>query len=454
MFRFLSNMLFIVILFLLVTAMPLSKDILTINIFQPVIEKPTEVVPVETTFALEGHFSSIDYTPDEIEFSIVSTPHDFSETLYDAIEVCVYDGEQLISTTSLKDLSPTLVNSNENTDQISFSLKSITDVLKANHYRVEIKGTSEGPFNETLTLVISNEKFDKLSLEAIDEAPDGKLAMRLYYPTDAYELLVPISRIVDYPKNRSRTTLKELDKGPTVGLGLPVGDSIWPYASKLSVRSGNASVYVYNPEYIAFENDFKPAVDAITYTLTSLDFIDQTNFYIDNTKRKSYGGVNLEQNFIPRTDNLAYLNYNKDSNYMLLAPVFIELLTEDDEALSSDVLENAKTLWKVLSSPHFSASLEKSSLYLSGSIPTGTELKAVNFDAGKLTLGVDNSFNNAFSGHEAYVKQMLLSIAKSFNSLEGVDEVYFTINGESPTDFYGYDLSKPLTNPAFINLEP
>lgn len=454
MFRFLSNMLFIVILFLLVTAMPLSKDILTINIFQPVIEKPTEVVPVETTFALEGNFSSIDYTPDEIEFSIVTTPHAFSEALYSQIEVSVYDGEQLISTTNLNDLSPRLVSSDQNTDQISFSLKSITDVLKANHYRVEIKGTNDSPFKEALTMTISNEKFDKMALDAINEAPVGKLAMRLYYPTDGYELIVPVSRLVNYPENRSRTTLKELDKGPVAGLGLPVGDAIWPYASKLSVKSGDASVYVFWPEYNPFENNFKPAVDAITYTLTSLDFIDQTNFYIDSNKPKSYGGVDLKQSFVPRTDNLAYLNYSKDSDYMLLAPISIELVNQNNEVLSTDVLSNAKVLWSTLSAPHLSISLEKTSPYISGSIPTGTELKAVSFEAGRLTLGVDSSFSNAFSGHEAYIKQMLLSISKSFNSLEGVNEVYLTINGDSPSDFYGYDLSKPLPDPAFINLEP
>ncbi len=455
MFRFLSNMLFIVILFLLVTVMPLSKDILTINIFQPVIEKPTEVVPVETTFALEGNFSSIDYTPDEIEFSIVTTPHAFSEALYSQVEVSVYDGDQLISTTNLSELSPSLISSTENSDQISFSLKTITDVLKANSYRVEIKGTTDSPFEEDLQLIISNEKFDKLALNSLTEAPAGKLTISLYYPTEGYEMLIPISRTVNYPENRSRTTLKELDKGPASGLGLPTGDTIWPYASKLSVKSGEASVYIYWPEYNAFENNFKPAVDAITYTLTSLDFIDQTNFYIDSNKPKSFGGVDLKQSFVPRTQNIAYLNYSKDSDYMLLAPLPLEsLIMSSTDDLSTDVISNAKILWQALSTPIYGTDLEKNSKYLSGTIPGGTELKSVTLESGSLMLGVDSSFSNSFNGHEAYINQMLLSISKSFASLENVTDVYLTINGESPSDFYGYDLTKPLPNPNYINLEP
>lgn len=454
MFRFLSNMLFIVILFLLVTAMPLSKDILTINIFQPVIESPSEEVPVTVTYKLDGAPSSIDYTPDQIEFSIESTPHSFSESLYENIEVLVYDGEQLISTTNLKDLSPTFENKDENTDRITFSLKTIVDALKANQYHVEIKGTDSSLFSETLSFMISNEKFDKLALETMNESVSGKLTLNLYYPTEHYELLVPVTRTIIYPKNRSRTTLKELDKGPASGLGLIQGDSIWPYASKLAVKGRNASVYIYNPEYVAFENNFKIAVDALTYTLTSLDFIDQTNFYIDNSKAKSFDGVDLKENFTPRTQNLAYLSYCKDSDYMLLVPMPLETIISPEKALTEDIISNSKLLWDALKSPIFSAAVEKSAPYLNSTIPRDIDLKDVKFEAGKLTLGVDNAFNNAFNGHDAYIKQMLNSIAKSYYSLDGITEVYITVNGESPADFHGYDLTQALANPPFINLEP
>ncbi|GAU78066.1 GerMN domain-containing protein [Fusibacter sp. 3D3] len=454
MFRFLSNMLFIVILFLLVTAMPLSKDVLTINIFQPVIDTPSEEVPVMTTYKLEGAPSSIDYTPDQIEFSIVSTPHAFSESLYEGIEVLVYDGDQLISTTNLKDLSPAFENKDEHTDQIAFSLKTIVDALKANQYHVEIKGTENSAFSETLDFMISNEKFDKLALETMRESVSGKLTLNLYYPTDNYELLVPVTRIINYPDNRSRTALKELDKGPASTLGLIQGDSIWPYASKLAVKSRNASVYIYKPEYVAFENNFQAAVDAITYTLTSLDFIDQTNFYIDNSKAKPFGSVDLKQTFTPRTQNFAYLSYNKDSDYMLLVPTPVESLLDTGTALTEDVSSNAKLLWQVLKTPHFNDSLVKSAPYLNSTIPRDIELKEVIFEAGKLTLSVDQAFDNAFNGHDAYIKQMLNSISKSYYSLEGVTEVHILVNSESPVDFHGYDLTQPLVNPTFINLEP
>ncbi len=454
MFRFLSNMLFIVILFLLVTAMPLSKDILTINIFQPVIDTPSEEIPVVVTYKLTGASSSIDYTPDQIEFSIVSTPHSFSESLYENIEVLVYDGEQLISTTNLKDLSPSFKNKDENTDQITFSLKTIVDALKANQYHVEIKGTDSSLFSETLNFMISNEKFDKLALDTMDEAVSGKLTMKLYYPTENYELLVPVTRTVNYPKNRSRTTLKELDKGPESGLGLIQGDAIWPYASKLAVKGRNASVYIYNPEYVAFENNFKTAVNALTYTLTSLDFIDKTNFYIDNSKAKPFGGVDLKETFVPRTENLAYLSYSKDSDYMLLVPMPLEDILKSENALTEDTVSNSKLLWEALKSPRLSASIEKSAPYITNTIPRDIELKDVKFENGQLILGVDTAFNNAFNGHDAYIKQMLNSIAKSYYSLDGVTEVYITVNGESPTDFHGYDLTQPLDNPSFINLEP
>ncbi len=450
MFRFLSNMIFILILFLLVTAMPLSKDVLTINLFQPVIESPAEEPNIATTYHLKSHFDSIDYTPDSIEFSIESTPYKFAEPLLAEMEVKLYDSDQLINTSKLSDLSPHIENADASSDKVAFSMQSIIDSLKPNQYKIVIDGPV---FEESLTAILSNEKFDKKALTALETAENGKLTMSLYYPTDDYKLLIPVSRVVASPSNRSRATLKELDKGPSSVLGLLQGDAIWPYASKLAIKGGDASVYIYSPEYSGFEDKFQVAVDAITQTLASLDFVDKANFYIDNSKSKPFGGVDLTKTYMPRRENLAYLSYNKGSDYMLLIPLKLEELSPEFTG-TEEIAEQARLLFKVLQSPQIGEAYTSSQAYINSTVPKDVTLEQVGYDGGTLILGFNQAFSKAYNGHSEYIRQMMLSLSKSFNSLASVESVIITINGEVISDYYGYNLAEPLPNPEFINLEP
>lgn len=451
MVRFFSNMLFIIIIFLLLTAMPLSTDILTINIFQPVAEIPKTEEPIHLSYTLFGQFDSIDYTPEYISFSIKSDSSVNLDPPLNSIEIDIYDGEQLLSSTSLDKLSPSYKPLEDGSFEITAQISSILDAFKPSLYRMEIRGAEGSNVYEKISLLLSNEAYDKKLLKANSENTRGMFGITLYYPTEAYELLIPISRHIKWPDNRARAILRELDNGPATNLGLISGDNIWPYSHNLTISSGVASVHLRKSEYQGFEANFDKAVAAITGSLISLETITEATFYLDNSNSTPFGGVDLKQRFTHRSENLAYLSYTNNSEYMLMLPVPFESLGIEKEA---SVEEKCLAVWASLSSPRTSEIYPESTKFIYPTIPMDIKPQTIAFNDGKLTIDVSETFQNAYAGSQQYIDRMLLSIGKSYYSIADIKEVYITINGEAPQSFYGHDLTIPLKNPIYLNLEP
>lgn len=446
MLKFFTNLLFIVILFLLVSGMPVNTELMELNPFRPVVEQPSDTETIDE-YTLELIEPAAIYNPDSIQFQISSSGNSLPDNLLDQVTLSL-TGEVsdsiLYKVSDLQALST--VSSGIGTKTYSLDLGAIYPDLPMGSYTLHLDvdaGAEHFTGNESMAFDILS--FDKTYLWSSNKESSGQLTMTLYMPTKDYQYLVPLTRSVPYPENRSRTTYKALHAGPKEGLGLLEGEGVIPYASKIYISQGLASVYIYWPEQNDFEDTFDTVVESVTNSLGSLDFVDSAKFYIDNADSTPFGGVDLKAVYTPTTDNNVYVGYSNESDYMMLLPIHLSQVEETSD-------DPIHLIWDVLVGQNTSY---PASPGLFTTIPANVRLNDYTLtDEGYLTLDVSSEFIEPFQGENEYINLMMDSILYSYTSLDTVNSVQITIDGQVVTDYFGYNLSIPNTPNLHINLEP
>jgi spore germination protein GerM len=262
---------------------------------------------------------------------------------------------------------------------------------------------------------------------------------------------VPISTRVAYPENRSRTLFKTLYAGPIEALGLLSGPTI-PYASRIYISNGVASIYIYSPEQTGYEDHFERVTESITNSMTSLSFITSVKFYIDNKNDTPFGNVDLQADYAPTKTNVAYLNYSLDSEYSMMLPLPLDSFEATGDTVYNRILAALKGALSYTDGEHIegiSPSLPAQLTLLNTSL-SDTSLLTLNFSSE--CLGCLDSLDAEIAS--AAAQRAVDSIVYSYCSLEDVSAVQILIDGQSVSDFYGVDLSEPLQPALYINMDP
>jgi|GEM_PF-1198796 len=463
MLKFFTNLIFILMLFMLLSGIPLNMDVLEINPLRSNIDTPvTTEVPVHYILSDTIALSSIN--PDtlsvEVSSSDHSTPSDaFLSSL--SVDITGYDPENtsgtdaatqddryLYTTTSypIDGLVYNLVDES-GTITLNIYLDHILDTFTPGYYHVDITGNFD---NKPITSSGSFTWYDqdKSYLGTSDDEVSGRLTMTLYTPTKDYQYLVPVSKRVPYPKNRSRTLYRNLHAGPIEALNL-IGEPTMPYASRIYINSGVASIYIYSPEQEGYEDRFGAVIEAITNSMTSLDFITETTFFIDGKQDVPFGGIDLTQHFMPTKQDIAYVGYSNASDYMMLMPIHLSKLAEIDA-------DRYQMMFTVLQGDNTSYPKTEG---IFPTIPAHIGLESYNLTDGLLTLNMSADFTSIYNDlsievASTYAKLMIDSILYSYSSFEDVSQVSITADGARIADYYGIDLSEPLTPQRYLNIEP
>jgi len=450
MLKFLTNTLFIIILFVLLSGMPVNTDIMSVSVFNPVVEPMITEAPTAQNFKLSDTVEINAYNPETLSIAVTGDVNDFTDFSFSNLEIKITTENGYNELINADTLNPIWAeNSNSNERIASFDLSKLKPLLSEDLYSLtiysnldNISGQSEGTF------YIST--LNKVFLKSSEQVISGKLYMTLFYPTRDYNHLVPITQVVTYPENRTRTLYKALYAGPIDTLGLYTSnDGILPYAPRIYVKNGMASVY-FNASELTDYTDHAPLIlESITNTLSGLDFISEVNFYQNNTHSGLFGSEDLSKTYQPVSENLTYYGYSNASDYMMLIPIKSEILNTES-VLARDTDDIMRT-WKNLSSTH--ATLQVADGFFP-TVPSNVYLKKYSFENGILTLDVSDTFLNSFKGSEEYNALMVESILYSFTSLRDIQSVKITVDDQPLVNFYGYNFSESQSPNAYINLAP
>ncbi|MBM7561981.1 GerMN domain-containing protein [Fusibacter tunisiensis] len=412
MIKFFTNIIFILILLFLATALPLSTDILSLNLTQPIVD-PTETTTAEPT---PPHLSWTDRHISEnqswdlvLSSSNGNFPDDWAS--FFTVE---YKGQK--SSIENIPLLNALSNSSIANDglHVTLPLNELLPLDIEDYYTVRIESQNELYPVDPITLQLSTYK-EKGTYPGATNT-DGSY-MTLYVPNESYSRVVPISLSFDPGDNRWRSLYNALHAFDSVSYGLNSELPIVPYAPKMRIRDRIASVYIFDDELQGFDGKFPLITESVSKSLLSLGYIEGVKFVINDKTTGRYEDVNLETVYSYENELSVFVGTRSNFEAVYLMPI---PLNQTQDAPFEDRLN---ALVDGLSFTALPVTLEKSWIQM---LPSNTSLMAYTLENETLIL----DFNIELS--DVYLKfQDLLtdSLIQTFTSLKEVTKVIIKIDG-------------------------
>ena len=438
MHRTLPNILFILILFILATAFPLSTDILTLNLSQKIVDKPVEellvdpelstVLPAETDTLLNAF----------VTFDIESTTSVFPVEFLNAFAIDVIKNDVVVATKPLSELGYELLDNTQNKKTVKVPKSEILEGLAAGYY-TQILKADDNVFD--YTWYGTNLIYDKTLLKTSNTINKGQISVTLFFPTSDYKNVVPITRHIASPTNRWRTLYTLLANGPKAGLGLYETIPVIPYSPNIRIANNVANLYLYSKDLVNFEGKFGVITESITRTFMTLGPLDGVSYLVDDSKAAPYSGFDLSKTYQHSFSNNAFIGYSHGTTNMVLMPLPLQTATLD---------ERVREAWNIM---QFKIGASELSADRIQSIPDEVTLVDYSIDASALTLNVSSNFQTIYTNGTLYSDLMLKSILYSYMSLPEVETVKIMVDGV-PLAAEGYDFTQPLKPDPYINMEP
>lgn len=437
MHRTLPNILFLLILFMLATAFPLSTDILSLNLSTKIVEKPVDEIVIEAKMdpVLPTEPDSI--TKETVSFEIKSTTGTFPSNMLAEYEVLVYRQDTLVDRIPLAELSPTIAEAVDSKKEISILKSDLLGSAPTGYYTIKLSH-KEASLDYTWFGV--NMTYDKALLATSNTLSATQLGFTLFYPTMDYGNVVPITRFVNLPDNRWRALYTALTNGPKAGLGLTDKIPAVPFAPNIRISSNIANVYMYSANLAGYENRYDTVVDAVTKTFMTLGPLEGVKFFV-NDSSNAFSGVDLAATYTQKAQSSAFVGYSHESAYMMLLPISLK---------STDFDERIEEIWQTLKLNATEASQIEGVIQ---TIPDEVILESYNLDGRTLTLDLNVSPVALFGASADYEKLMLNSILYSYASMPEVDAIIIKVLGQAYSNAL-YDFNSGIVPDRFYNMEP
>lgn len=441
MFKLITNLFFIIMLFIFLSGMPLNLDLVDIDPFQPVIETPIETeTPIHYTLSdqMTLDFNTSKTLTFEILASEASEP---TSEFLQSITISFNNGDQTNGYT-LSDFNYSLSNSsNALATDVVLNLEDFDLLSQSSYFEVVIDSSSDtntnvikGSFNTLL--------LDKTYLEGANDEVNGDFSTTIYYPSSDYTYLIPLSIRMNYPENRTRATFIALYEDGPMDLNLYPSPSV-PYAPRIYIKGGVASVYLYAYDYTAFETNFQMASQAIINTLTAMPLIDAVKLYLDDQDATPYGGVDLKTTYQSSIINQLYLTYDSQNDDQLLVPF--------DMALANTSSDDFEGIFQALKGRGLTM---PDGIY--PTVPYQVQLTDTTVTDRTATLVLSNDAKTMFDGlsesqAQNALKVFLDSLTYTYTSIDGIDQIKVHLE-DGTTSLYGIDFNDVLTPKTYINL--
>lgn len=435
MLRALPNILFIVIVFILATAFPLSLDILSIDLSQKIVDNPVETVELEPTASITLSSERSTISEKTIKFEMKSDTNQFPVDYLEGYKLEIYKAGQLLSTHSLSEFESKITNVSTNEHLLELDKSELVTSYGDGYYTVKVYDHEQLISDN---LYIASLTSTKSLLGGTSQVPSGQLGVTFYYPTSDYTNLIPVSRILPLPSNRWRSVYTELVNGPKASLGLYAGETAYPYAPNIRISSGIASIYMYSVNLKGFEGHFDKIAEGITKTFMTLGPLDGVKLYVDDSANKTVDGLSLNTTFTQKQPSSAYMGYSSSDQYFMLAPITLT------KSVLADQIEEIVSILKGHATP--------SSGYIE-TLPEEVELKGYTLNGTQLDINFNTELATVLSAYPNYESLMFHSLVQSLSSLDGVSSIVIKAN-DQPVVTAEFDFNTPVTAQKFINLEP
>ena len=280
-------------------------------------------------------------------------------------------------------------------------------------------------------------------IPANNSLAQGTMALHLgFADSEAYQYLIPVTRVVPYDRAVLRTVINQLRISPDATLGLaalPV-----PEVKKLSVAKDLLTInWATNAEQgIQGSSVSSLATESIVQSLTAVSGINRVKFLLDGKESDElFHGVGTRTIFTADKAPKVYLAYDSHKDRMLLVPYPMQ--SKDRDTLIQEVFMSLKTA-EVQGTP---------ATNLKATLPNGIDLLDHSVQNKVLTLNLSKVFLDSHSNRIDLQRMMIDAILYSFTSIDGIDSVQIKVEGNAVDSFAGINLSQAIKKPLFINPE-
>ncbi|MGX8797450.1 GerMN domain-containing protein [Fusibacter sp. JL298sf-3] len=420
MVKFVANFLFVLIIFVLATAIPLSMDIFSLDLSPVIIDEPTDdgtALPAHYTFT--GNNSPYG----SLSFTVKSDKGTVDSGYLEPLQIRLTDAAGAETVVDFPE-TVTTTATEEGGQLVTVDLDTFTNILETGYYTATLV-TSESAYD----IDASNPPMGYLdafketySYAIAPPAPaDGKERVRFYYPDPTYSHLVPITRDVATGGNYWRYVYNTLVNAPPTFLGTYEGETVLPPSP--NIRLGGKTAYIdwYSADLVDMTGKIRLAQEAVAYTFLSNGSLTGVQFLLDNSTSSSYDGIDWSVPYTTLPSPAVYRVTTGPDSSLYLLPQAAEVTATGEPAIEA--------LWKTLLTPPADAT---------GFIavaPPDLALKSQTLlEDGTLYLDFNSAFNRYYttggSRYTAFVDALILTM----RSVEGVDRIRVKVDGDLPED--------------------
>lgn len=283
---------------------------------------------------------------------------------------------------------------------------------------------------------------------------------RTLYLFDHNGYVVPITLSLPYTQSVATQALQYLVEGGPIDPLLPSGiRAVLPEGTELTVdidEDGTATVD-FSPEFLNYQaEDERGILEAITFTLTQFDTVDQVRITINGypydempvngtpidqpLSRKD--GINLEIASGAHVGqstavSLYFLGQNSTASHKYYVPV-TRLIPRTDDIYTATVKE-------YISGPRHGSGLVSA-------LPSSTKLLSMEQNGKTLTLDFDEQFLEYTLDAPKASDEAMTSLVLSLTEYQGIEHIQFKVEGSDQlASDRGVDLSQPVSRPITIN---
>ncbi|ABR50143.1 hypothetical protein Amet_4061 [Alkaliphilus metalliredigens QYMF] len=252
-------------------------------------------------------------------------------------------------------------------------------------------------------------------IPALQGISRNETALKLYFPTEDYNHLIPVTRVIPYTRTPLRMTIDALEQGPATDLGLPTFSPI-PQGSDISLNQGSATIHL-SSDTASFIQGSATAIVAIDSFVESLGAISEVNavrFESESNSNEIFHGMSLDEPFIPMAGPQLYVKFKGENKRLLLLPLSLEKKSLDVEGIFAQL--------------KYQSNYQFFNHQIQPTVPMEVELLSFNIEGSTLHL----TFNEAFievQQENSLHQLMIESLLYTYTSFEEVEQVHFQVAG-------------------------
>ena len=298
------------------------------------------------------------------------------------------------------------------------------------NYKFNFKAMGENNLRDNVEIEVSY-KLQGNYYQGTNET-NNLTPVKLYFQTANYDL-IPIYRFVETQNQLHNIIEEEMLKGPVnEGLESPIDN-----VNYIILRDSVIYVdlpkdsQVYTGEYS--EN----AYYAFVKSFSQLPNSTRIRFTFDNLVEESwFNGINV-RNSIPYPDNInAYIPVLLGERFYLSEKNILfddgATIQEQSVKIYEFIKNNSKVYFEFLNK---------------------IDINSVELVEGTLIVDLNNDLSNIYNNNQDLQNLLLDSFLYSFTSIQGVNSIRITVEGDFVESFGSYDLRQPLVPYQYYNLE-